>query len=308
MAAESVFEDRWMAAMRRGDFAAAWRISDAVLRDRAARGEGCWHWPRHQQFIWDGRPLAEKRVLVRCYHGLGDTIQFIRFAAPLRCIAARVTIWAQPILVPLIATAPGVDEALPLHDGDAPAVYDADIEIMELPHALRATAARPGARPRYLHPPPLADRRLDDVAGRRRVGFVWRAGDWDPRRSIPTPLIARLLERLARRDDIAAFVLQRGLPARDLAGLAAQDISSDDVTATAARMRKLDLVVSVDTMAAHLAGALSVRTFTLLHADCDWRWMEGRADSPWYPGMRLFRQSRPGDWRDVIAQVEEALA
>jgi ADP-heptose:LPS heptosyltransferase len=297
-----------MAAMRRGDFAAAWRVSDEVMSARAARGEACWRWPRHQQFIWDGRPLAGKRVLVRCYHGLGDTIQFIRFAAPLRRIAARVTVWAQPALVPLIATAPGVDEALPLHDGDAPAVYDADIEIMELPHALRASAARLGACAPYLHPPPLTDCAPEDSPGRRRVGFVWQAGGWDARRSIPTPLIAGLLERLARRGSVAAFVLQRGLPARDLAGLAARDIGSDDVAATAARIRTLDLVVSVDTMAAHLAGALAAPTFTLLHADCDWRWMQGRADSPWYPSMRLFRQSRPGDWRNVIAQVEQALA
>ncbi len=89
--------------------------------------------------------------------------------------------------------------------------------------------------------------------------------------------------------------------------LAAQDIGSDDIAATAARIRQLDLVVSVDTMAAHLAGALAAPTFTLLHAECDWRWMEARDDSPWYPSMRLFRQSRPGDWRDVIAQVEQAI-
>lgn len=115
-----VTDDRWTQAMRRGDFAAAWRISDNVLRTRMSRGETCWHWPRHHQFVWSGAPLAGRRVLVRCYHGLGDTIQFIRFAAPLRRQASGVIVWAQPALMPLLAGAEGVDEVLPLHDGDLP--------------------------------------------------------------------------------------------------------------------------------------------------------------------------------------------
>src|SRR5690606_11292785 len=96
--------------------------------------------PRHLQTIWDGRPLRGRRVLVRCYHGLGDTIQFIRFAAPLRAIARHVIVWVQPKLLPLIATVAGVDEALPLNDGTPNSVFDADIEIMELAHALRVDA------------------------------------------------------------------------------------------------------------------------------------------------------------------------
>jgi hypothetical protein len=304
-----VTDDPWTQAMRQGDFAAAWRISDTVLRARIARGETCWRWPRHHQFVWSGAPLAGRRVLVRCYHGLGDTIQFIRFAAPLRRLASRVIVWAQPALMPLIAGADGVDEVLPLHDGDCPAAYDVDVEIMELPHILRANAGSLGARVPYLHPPPLAGERLDGEPGaQRRIGFVWQAGGWDPRRSIPTPMLADLLERLARAPGIALFLLQRGLPARELAALPARDIGSDDAVVTAARMRKLDLVVSVDTMAAHLAGALGVPTFTLLHRDCDWRWMDGRSDSPWYPTMRLFRQSRADDWNGLIAAVEQALA
>src|SRR5215203_5828143 len=132
-------DDEWMAAMRRGDFARAWEISDGVLRERKASGGGGWDLPRHEQNIWNGASLVGKRVLIRCYHGLGDTIQFIRFAAPLRASAREVLVWAQPALLPLIATAAGVDRVLPLHDGTPDVAYDVDIEVMELPHALRVT-------------------------------------------------------------------------------------------------------------------------------------------------------------------------
>src|SRR5437868_7419888 len=104
--------DGWAAAMRRGDFARAWQISDFHLRARIARGDPLHTGPRHLQNIWDGTPLGKKRVLVRCYHGLGDTVQFIRFAARLRVHAEEVIVWAQPPLVPLIRTASGVDRVL----------------------------------------------------------------------------------------------------------------------------------------------------------------------------------------------------
>src|SRR3954467_12494853 len=105
----------WQEHMLRGEFAAAWAISDADLRARA--GIPCWHLPRHFQYIWDGTPLAGKRVLVRCYHGLGDTIQFIRFIPQLKASAASVTVWAQRELIPLFSSMPEIDQLLPLHDG-----------------------------------------------------------------------------------------------------------------------------------------------------------------------------------------------
>jgi len=91
-----------VSAVRRGAFEAAWAISDAVLQARAS--VPCWHLPRHLQYIWDGTPLAGKRVLVRCYHGLGDTIQFIRYAPLIKTIAREVIVWAQPALLPLLRT------------------------------------------------------------------------------------------------------------------------------------------------------------------------------------------------------------
>ena len=113
--------------MRGGDWAAAWAVSDAVLR---ARGTPDWTRPRHLQAVWDGTPLQGRRVLVRCYHGLGDTIQFIRLVPQVG--AAEVTVWAQPALLPLLSTLPALGRLLPLHDGTPEIPFDVDVEVMEL--------------------------------------------------------------------------------------------------------------------------------------------------------------------------------
>jgi hypothetical protein len=256
--------------------------------------------PRHLQHVWNGEPLEGKRVLVRCYHGLGDTVQFIRFAAPLRRIAKEVIVWAQPELVRLIGTAAGVDRALPLHDGVPDVEYDIDIEIMELAHALRVdTQSVPCAVP-YLFPSGRARR---PSRSEPAIGLVWQAGGWDARRS----LSASALSALAAVSDVRLFSLQRGPTAADASIIPAQDIGSDDIDEVAATLRSLDLLITVDTFIAHLAGALGAPVWLLLHAHCDWRWMENRPGCLWYPTMRLFRQSNAGDWHAVIADVTAAL-
>ena len=288
----------WMRHMRRGEFGAAWRVSDAVLRGRA--GTSCAHRPRHEQWVWKGEPVEGKRVLVRCYHGLGDTLQFIRYTARLREVAREVTVWAQPELIPLLSTARGIDRLLPLHDGAPEVEFDVDVEVMELAHLFRDTPGTLPAEVPYLHADPAPLPR----DGKRAVGVVWRAGDWDERRSVP----ARLLAPLAEVPGVTLHVLQRGGGLAERPAGFGVDSGSDDATRTARVMRALELVVTVDSMPAHLAGALGVPVWTLLHADPDWRWMEGRDDSPWYPTMRLFRQRRPGDWEEVIRRVAAELA
>ena len=282
----------WLAAMRRGDFAAAWEISDWVLARRVAEGP-CWHRPRYEQWVWDGRPLASHhRVLVRCYHGLGDTIQFARFLPLLAQRVRELIVWAQAPLIPLLATIPDVGRLLPLHDGAPEVEYDVDVEIMEVPHLLRTTLASLPAEVPYLHV--RAAPRLSDRFG---VGVVTQSGEWDPRRSVPPELLAAL----GKLPGVALFNMQ---PGGSIPG--AVDASDDDLLVTATRVRALDLVVTVDTLMAHLAGALGARTWTLLRADADWRWMADRDDSPWYPTMRLFRQPRPGAWEPVVAAVLDA--
>lgn len=283
--------------MRAGDFAGAWEISDAVLRARA--GVPCAHWPRHLQYIWDGRPLAEQRVLVRCYHGLGDTVMFIRYAPLLRAVAREVIVWAQPALAPLLRTARGIDRLLPLHDGTPECDYDVDIEVMELAHAFRsAVDTLPCTVPYFeVAATPLPHTR------KLRVGLTWAAGDWDARRNVPTTW----LEPLARREDLELHLLQRGPALHEWHEPNARPTGSDDVLATATLMRGLDLVISIDSFPAHLSGALGVPTWTLLPEPADWRWGGGET-TPWYPTMRLFRQPRPGNWATVIRQVTTALA
>lgn len=287
--------------MLRGEYADAWRVSDEAVRARA--GVPCWHWPRHLQYVWDGAPLDGKRVLVRCYHGLGDTIQFVRFAPRLRAVAAEVIVWAQPSLLPLVRTVRGVDRALALHDGTPEVAYDADVEIMELAHVFRAAPGTLPADVPYLHLPRAARTGLP-ADGRLHVGLVWGSGDWDPRRSIDPALLAPL----ADVPGVALHVLQRGAPLAGRPEGFGVDAAADTPWETACTMAALDLVITVDSMPAHLAGALGRPTWTLLHADADWRWLRGRADSPWYPTMRLFRQATPGDWAGVVARVADALA
>lgn len=287
----------WFRAMRRGDFEAAWRASDAILRVHA--GVPCRHRPRHEQWVWDGTPLDGKRVLVRCYHGLGDTLQFIRYLPLVQRIAAETTVWAQPALIPLLRTVDGIGRLEPLHDGAYQGDYDVDVEVMELAYVFRGTVdTLPDAVP-YLHADPAPIPR----DGRIAVGLVWRAGDWDERRSIPFHLLAPL----AGIDGVDVHVLQRGPALDECPADFGTRSGRDDVLQAARVIRALDLVITVDSMPAHLAGALGVPVWTLLIHEPDWRWMLDRDDSPWYPTMRLFRQPAPGDWPSVIRRVAEAL-
>jgi hypothetical protein len=293
---------RWMRHMRRGGWEAAWRISDKQLQRRRSHQQiGNPGEPRHLQAIWDGTALAGRRVLIRCYHGLGDTVQFIRFVPLLRQIATSTVVWAQPKLVPLLRTAAGIDVLLPLHDGEPAVDYDADIELMELPHALRTTLETLPCDVPYFN----LGAGLPESRGRARpvVGVVWQSGDWDARRSIAPSLMQEILQL----DEIQWQILQRGpaLAQRPRGFGVAPRISG--ILDEALCMRSLDLLISVDTLSAHLGGALGVPTWTLIPADADWRWMEKRDDTPWYPTMRLFRQDEPGNWRPVIKRVVDAL-
>lgn len=273
--------DAWVAAMRRDDFAAAWSIADAVLatRDPATRDDPA-H-PYHERWVWDGRPLTGQDVLVRCYHGLGDTLQFVRFLPRLRAQARRVTLEVQPELAELLQDAPGADEVVPFATA-APLKSSCDIEIMELPHALRA---RPDPAP-YL--------RVPAGGGEGLVGVCWQAGGWDALRSVP-------LDQLRGALPARVISLQRGA-----LGLPDPLHGTMDVMATARLVASLDHVITVDTMIAHLAGALGRPVSLLLRHHADWRWGEGEA-TPWYGATRMFRQRTPGDWSVPLAQLADQI-
>ena len=283
--------------MRRGDFAAAWSISDALLATKSQ--EDHHKLPRHLQSIWNGAPTSGKRVLVRCYHGLGDTIHYIRYVPLLKAQARDVIVWAQPSLIPLLRTVNGVDHLIELHDGAPNVEYDVDLEIAELPYVFRTTLATIPADVPYLHVEPARlprDKRL-------KVGLIWQSGDWDTSRSIPFDRI----QRLAKLSDIDWHLLQRDPVRAGWDGKFGLISGGNNPLDDARIMGALDLVITVDTMTAHLAGALGQKTWTLLPVNADWRWLLERDDSPWYPTMRLFRQKDDGKWDDVITEVESEL-
>jgi hypothetical protein len=296
--------DPWMKAMRRGDFNAAWKISDHVLRQRLASKQACSSWPRHLQFTWRGQPLDGHRILVRCYHGLGDTLQFARLLKLLRPRVKEIILWVQPALMELLRSLEGVDRLLPLHAGTPDVDYDVDIELMELPHILRLQAEQIPAEVPYISLP--GDVRRQRVENRltqtRRVGLCWSAGDWNPARSLP----ASALQPWRELAHVQWFALQ--YPPAPCPLLTVQ-MAQKDLAAMAAHMRTLDLVITVDTVIAHLAGALGLPVWLLLHEAPDWRWMSRRCDSPWYPTMTLFRRHEQAtDWSAVAAAVGARLA
>jgi hypothetical protein len=282
--------------MRLGNFAAAWNLSDLLLNARTGAPDA--RLPRRCQSIWTGAPLDGRRVLVRCYHGLGDTIQFVRYVPMLRPRVRELIVWAQPALIPLLQGVSGIDRLIPLHDGDVDVEYDVDVEIMELPHVFRTAIDTIPRDVPYVRVSPAAIERTSGPA----VGLVWRAGDWAHNRSIPFDLLAPLLDA-----PVTWYLLQGGSGLHECppgVGIAA---GTDDILEAAQVIRSLDLLITIDSMPAHLAGALAAPVWTLLPADADWRWMTGRDDSPWYPTMRLFRQEREGQWEAAIARVAAAL-
>jgi len=295
----------WREAMLAGDWEAAWRQTDRVEGPRRAaqRAPGFVRDPA--QLVWDGSSFAGRSVLVRCEHGLGDTLQFSRFLPALSRQARELQVMAQPHLVELLRGLPGAGE---VKDGwcgpEAWPSCEVEVEVMELAYALRATPATV--------PPPLPfarnARRTVDLGddGRLRVGLLWAASDWDTSRTIPLQDFKPLLDLPGLR----FFSLQQGPAAQDplLATLAIEPLSdrTHKIAAAAGAMLQMDAVVCVDGMPAHLAGSLGVPTVLLLKHDADWRWARG-GRTPWYPSMRLLRQQSPGSWNGVVDAARRVL-
>jgi hypothetical protein len=267
--------------MLRNDFSTAWTIADGVLAARDPRMRDAAGQPYHERWVWDGRRFDGRAVTVRCYHGLGDTLQFARYLPALRARAAHVTLEVQPELLELLLGS-GADRVIAF-DPAAPTPAEHDIEIMELAHALRAV---PAGRP-YLR---AEATRLPGV----NTGVCWQAGGWDPARSIPLDQLRTVLPP-------GAISLQRGAT-----GLPDPLAGTMDILATARLIAGLDRVITVDTMIAHLAGALGRPVHLLLRAEADWRW--GRADrTPWYANTRIHRQRHEGEWGIVFDSLAAAL-
>jgi len=303
--------ERWMAHMLLGDFEAAWAVSDEVLARTPRSDLNATDRPFHRRAVWDGTAFDGQRVLIRCYHGLGDIVQFARYLPLVADRAERLWVQAPDAVQALLSGMPGVEAVFPLSD-DAPLpAFSVQAELMELPFAFRTTLATLPVGGPYLSVDP--GRVAEQAArltrnGRMSVGLAWAAGNWDGgHRSLPLPLVRRLMDV----PGIDWVCLQRGAPLHE-AGSSLNFCDSGhrsmDLRDSAAMIQALDLVISVDTVVAHLAGALGSPVWTILNHEADWRWMLDREDSPWYATMRLFRQPSPGQWEPAVERIQAALA
>jgi hypothetical protein len=285
---------RWTCHMLTGHFEEAWRESDAIERRGA---------PDPNRF-WDGTSFRGKSVLIRCLHGLGDTIQFVRYVPLIRAEARHVVIEAQPRLKQLLAASEIADDVITW--GDPEPNWDQQIEIVELPRIFRTTLdSIPNTIP-YLRVNQTPAEQTE-VRPAFTVGVVWTAGDFNPERCIELEELSQLFET----PNVTFVSLQAGAEGCESklrsSGVSISAEACTSISGAAAVLLDVDLVISVDTMVAHLAGALGVNVWSLIPYRCDWRWMLHREDSPWYPTMRLFRQPEPEDWSSVIHQLQREL-
>lgn len=281
---------RWLCYMLLGCYSDAWRESRAI--------EGRGRFDPHR--FWDGKSLASRRVMVRCLHGLGDTIQYARYLPLIRQTASCVILQAQPALKDLMSRSSLADEVITWNESEP--AWDTQIEIAEIPRIFETTTSTIPQRIPYVHAPSAP---LDMAPHRRHVGIVWASGAYNPERCVPLVQIVRLFDT----PGCEFFSLQAGEERLELGQCVqgVRDAHCPDVLAAASRLVNLDLLITADTMTAHLAGALGLPVWIMLPFEADWRWMLDRADSPWYPTARLFRQPIPGDWKAVIDELRSAL-
>jgi Flp pilus assembly protein TadD len=299
----------WNAALQHlalGEYASGW-----------AQYEWRWRRPnypakRFAERAWDGGNLTGRTILLTAEQGFGDTFQFIRYAAHVKRLAGTVIVECQPALKQALAYTAGIDRLV--GQGEPLPAFDRHAAMLSLPRLLGAELDNIPAKTPYIRPDPLRVAawrgRIKRDAG-RNVGLVWRGNpgnsdDWKRSMDIETAT------RLTGIPGINLFGLQIDATADEIGRLshdgAFRDYGPDlsDWADTAALIATLDLVITVDTAVAHLAGAMGRPVWVMLSAVPHWSWLRERRDSPWYPTARLFRQTSPGDWRGVVDAVEGA--
>jgi tetratricopeptide (TPR) repeat protein len=279
-----------------------------------------WRWQLPQYVLpsprpprWDGTSLAGRTILLLCEQGLGDVLQFVRYAPLVKERGGTAILQCPEPLLPLLGSCSGVDSLFPVGAALPPA--DVQAPLLSLPGIFRTNLASiPANIPYLVAPPDRCERwrhRLAGLAG-FKIGIAWQGNlghKYDRWRSASPEEFAPL----AGVPGVRLVSLQTGPGQQQMAGLAGRwtltDLADElhDFADTAAAMAHVDLVVTVDTAVAHLAGALGVPVWVALPAFADWRWLLHRTDSPWYPGMRLFRQDTWGDWSGVFQRMATAL-
>jgi Flp pilus assembly protein TadD len=298
-----------MCLLALGDYANGWKEYE-------------WRWrcsyfaqyaPAFHHSHWRGESVAGKRVMLHAEQGFGDTIHFVRYAATLRQLGANVLVHCQPKLAKLLASCDGVHAIVPI--GQEIPACDYHASVMSLPFILQTTIETiPNSVP-YLHTEPARDlvwRSQLHSPSNFKIGIAWQGSgqyQYDNQRSMNL----QAFHELAKIPGVQLLSLQKGpgveqLHSKDL-GFMVRDLASQldqgehAFIDTASVMKSLDLVISCDTAIGHLAGALGVPVWLALAKVADWRWMLDRSDTPWYPTMRLFRQSQMGDWSCVMREM-----
>ncbi len=303
--------NRAVAMLAMGDYANGWAEYEWRFKRKAARRVYP-HKIKSRQ--WDGSVYTGKHLLVHCEQGMGDVIQFCRYLPQVKALGGLLSVEVHWPLVPLLREMHAIDRVLPFDAQRPPSgEYDLHLPLLSLPRLFQTTLDTIPAQVPYLHASPsMASRWGAHIEATKalRVGLVWSGSATDPRRDCPF----ELMQGLMTVPGTHFFSLQKGLSQdetgkiRRIAALTHWGNRLDDFSHTAAAVENLDLIISVDTATAHLAGAMGKPVWILLPYGADWRWLADRENSPWYPTARLFRQRRKGDWGAVVQTVRSALA
>ena len=302
-----------MTLLRAGRFEAGWREYEYRWQARQLSNDR----RKFDQPQWDGAPLGDRTLLIHAEQGFGDTLQFCRYAAR---IPGRVILEVQPALVPLLRGQFG--GGVVIAAGDPLPAFDLHCPMMSLPGLVEPRPDPVANAAPYLVADPVRQAawaaRIAPLPG-PRVGLVW-AGGHRPNQPTLAPVNRRrstqlqVLAPLLATPGVSFISLQKGAPAEETAslpeGLTLHDFTAElhDFADTAALTASLDLVISVDTAVAHLAGALGKPVWLLNRFDSCWRWLADRDDSPWYPTLTQYRQITPGDWTAPVAAMAADLA
>ena len=298
---------RAMVWLQSGDFARGWPECEWRLRGQDLLIH------RLPQPVWDGSELGGRTILIVAEQGLGDTIQFIRYAPLVAHRGGRVVVSCARMLSQILATCPGVDQVI--IEGDPLPEFACHTPVMSLPAILGTTLQTIPVEVPYLAADPSLVARWRIALGgidEFKIGVVWQGNPVHTKDRERSFRLAQL-EPVARVPGVRLFSLQKNFGLDQIEAVSDRFHVTglghrlDDFVDTAAVMRNLDLVISADSSPAHLAGALGVPVWMPLPYISDWRWMTDRGDTPWYPTMRLFRQRRFGDWDELFARLAREL-
>lgn len=286
-----------------------------------------WRWKRgdmaprtFKQPIWDGSSLEDKTILLHAEQGFGDTFQFIRYAQITQSMGARTIVVAQPALFSILSLCPYIDQVIVM--GKPIPLFDVHAPLLSLPRIIKTSLDTIPSSIPYLY----ADEKLTQQWCSKfsknahfKIGICWQGntGYTDPfLQSVVAQksISAQLFKAISEIEGVQLYSLQResnGFDDASAFSVITFDKEFDRVNGrfmdTAAVIKNLDLVITVDTSIAHLAGGLGAPVWVLLPEPCDWRWLCNRSDSPWYPTMKLFRQSSSGNWDSVLQNIYEQL-